>query len=65
MKQVASRHCANWNNGKCIGALPTRIGHTLTYHVDKKLAGKDCIVDKGCTYFEQIVIPGLGEHERT
>lgn len=32
---------------------------TLMFKVSKRLAGKDCIVDKGCDYFDNIVVPGV------
>ena len=57
--QTARRHCANFNVGKCLGVMFTRRTGTLTCQIDAKFANKDCIVEKGCTYFEQIVIPGI------
>ena len=31
----------------------------LRMTIDKKKANKDCIVDEGCDYFDNIVIPGM------
>jgi hypothetical protein len=30
--------------------------------VDKSKADKDCIIEKGCDYFDNIVIPGVNEN---
>ena len=30
----------------------------LYIHVDKDFAGKPCVVDEGCHYFEEIVLKG-------
>jgi hypothetical protein len=59
IRQIARRHCANFNLGICLGAMFKHVDSKLTCSIDSKYAGKDCIVEKGCVYFEQIVIPGL------
>jgi len=30
--------------------------------MDSKKVGKNCIVDEGCDYFDNIVIPGINEN---
>jgi len=58
-KKDAMVHCANWNAGKCLGAMMYRRNDKLRMTIDKKKADKDCIVDEGCDYFDNIVIPGM------
>ena len=58
-KKDAMLHCANWNAGKCLGAMMYRKDDKLRMELDKKKADKDCIVDEGCDYFDNIVIPGM------
>ncbi len=58
-KQDARKHCANWNAGKCLGAMMYRKDDELRFAMDEDKAGKDCIVEKGCDYFDNIVIPGM------
>ncbi len=55
----ARHHCANFWTGKCLGAMFTRMSGSLTCRIDGKFANKDCVVEKGCTYFEQTVVPGI------
>jgi len=31
----------------------------LHYTIDKDMHGKDCFIDKGCDYFDNIVVPGI------
>ena len=59
LESVARKECANYTNGKCLGAMFCRANGKLTFLLDGKFAGKDCIAstDK-CTYFNQIVIKG-------
>jgi len=59
IRQIARQHCANFNLGICLGAMFKRVDDKLTCCIDSKYAGKDCFVEKGCVYFEQIVIPGI------
>jgi hypothetical protein len=61
-KQDARRHCANWNDGKCLGAMMYREDGVLRFVLDKDKVDKDCIVEKGCDYFNNIVIPGMNEN---
>ena len=62
----ARNHCANWNTGKCCGVVfkikqKRKDGYKYPIHqiLDIDLADKDCKIDKGCTYFKNIVLPGL------
>ena len=57
-KQTALRHCANWNAGKCIGAMMKSKAGSIYQIIDKSKAGKECKPD-GCQYFDNIVVPGL------
>tara|TARA_R100000365_G_C2728470_1_gene59208 strand:+ start:539 stop:667 length:129 start_codon:yes stop_codon:yes gene_type:complete len=34
---------------------------TLHFKLSKRLTGKDCAVDKGCDYFDNIVSPGVND----
>jgi len=56
---VARKHCANWDNGNCLGVLLKRSGGLLSCRTSKRLAGKPCCVASGCDYFNLIVIPGV------
>ena len=60
-KQDARRYCANWNAGKCLGAMLRydKKGKAMHMWIDENLAGKDCTVTKGCDYFNHIVTPSL------
>lgn len=58
-KRDAMQHCANWNAGKCLGAMMYRSNGELRVVMDKKKSNKDCIIDDGCDYFDNIVIPGM------
>ena len=57
----ARKHCANWNNGDCLGCLIRRNGNQIILRMSRKIGGKPCSVDKGCEYFETIVVPGIKE----
>ena len=58
-KKDAMVHCANWNAGKCLGAMMYRKDGVLRFVLDKDKADKDCAIEKGCDYFDNIVIPGM------
>ena len=58
-KKDAMEHCANWNASKCLGVMMYRKDGELHMVIDKSKADKDCIVDEGCDYFDNIVIPGM------
>jgi|TARA_R100000656_G_scaffold53527_1_gene42310 hypothetical protein len=36
-----------------------RVDDTLIMRLDEKFAGKPCVVDKGCEYFDEIVTKGI------
>ena len=66
-----SKNCANWNNGKCLGALlkaeynikkGTAIIKTV---VDKTMVDKNCklIENKPCQYWDNFVVPNLNGKE--
>jgi hypothetical protein len=61
-KQDARRYCANWDAGKCLGAMMYRKDGVLRFVLDKDKADKDCAIEKGCDYFDNIVIPGINEN---
>ena len=60
MKQqesLARKECANYNSGKCLGAMFSREQGKLIVKIDKDFAGKDCIANTSkCGYFNQVVI---------
>jgi len=58
-KADARKSCANWDAGKCLGAMMYRKDGRLRMNIDKKMANKDCSVDCGCEYFDSIVVPGM------
>jgi hypothetical protein len=39
--------------------IGTLVNGKLTYHLNSKLSGKNCSVEEGCEYFDNIVIPGI------
>ena len=59
LKLKATHHCANWNSGNCLGAFFYRKNGILYTKVRKKYANKSCQVDEKCSYFENIVVPGI------
>ena len=56
---MARTHCANWDNGKCIGCMIKTKDSSLIFNISSKFANKSCQVDKKCKYFDKIVIPGI------
>jgi len=56
---LARKHCANWDRGNCLGCMLVRVDKTLVMRLDEKFAGKPCVVDKGCEYFDEIVTKGI------
>ena len=60
---IARQHCANWDAGKCIGCIFNRKNEKLFVSLDSKLKGKSCLVEKGCDYFESVVIPGIADED--
>ena len=59
LKLKATHHCANWNNGNCLGAFFYRENGLLRMKIHKKYVNKPCQVDSGCSYFENVVVPGI------
>ena len=59
LKPKAIHYCANWNNGDCIGAFFYRKDNILHTKVRKKYANKPCQVDIECSYFNNVVLPGI------
>ena len=62
-RPMALKHCANWNAGKCVGCVFNRKHNKLFVSLDSKLSGKPCVVEKGCDYFEYVVIPGIADEK--
>ena len=62
---IARGYCANWNAGKCIGCVFTRTEKGLSFRLSKKLSRKKSSVEKGCEYFDNIVIPGIQDKRVT
>ena len=42
-----------------LGCMLVRVDKTLVMRLDEKFAGKPCVVDKGCEYFDEIVTKGI------
>jgi len=62
LKKKATKHCANWDNGKCLGCMFGRDGdNNLFFYMDSDYSGKGCKVNEGCDYFDNIVVPGIKE----
>jgi hypothetical protein len=64
-KHTALKHCANYDKGKCLGAMfsikQTRKGgyiYPIYHYLDGKKSGKDCNPD-GCKYFNNFVVTGI------
>jgi len=64
----AKLHCANWVNGNCLGICFVKTnedleGYDVGHIIDKKYAGKPCVVETGdeCPYFSEIVKKGIPE----
>ncbi len=64
LRNIARHHCANWNVGKCLGCVLKEIDDRVVQVVDSELAGKDCIVEEGCSYFDEFVIPGITDERQ-
>ena len=56
---IARKNCCNWNSGKCLGCMFKSRDGKLMMMIDKKYAGKPCVVDDGCQYFEEVVMNGV------
>tara|TARA_R110000744_G_scaffold7_2_gene33 strand:+ start:1091 stop:1300 length:210 start_codon:yes stop_codon:yes gene_type:complete len=62
-KEDARRHCANWNAGKCLGAIMYRKDGVLKFVLDVDKLDKDCTIEEGCDYFDNIVTPGINKND--
>ena len=56
-KAKASKECANWDRGKCLGAMFTRKKDKLYVGISSKHYNKECFADRGCGYFNHVVTP--------
>tara|TARA_Y100001951_G_C11246151_1_gene243499 strand:+ start:472 stop:684 length:213 start_codon:yes stop_codon:yes gene_type:complete len=56
---VARQNCANWDRGNCLGIMFSRRDGALEFKISKEFENKPCCVNKGCSYFDNIVIPGV------
>ncbi len=61
IKTIAQLNCSNWNTGNCMGCVFSRKNNSLSYYIDSKISGKECIAEDGCDYFESVVIPGIAD----
>jgi len=62
----AQKECSNWNNSKCLGVMikvnqkrKDGYKYLIRQCINVDLAEKSCIADKGCTYFENVILPGV------
>tara|TARA_B100002019_G_C21233251_1_gene581276 strand:- start:1171 stop:1371 length:201 start_codon:yes stop_codon:yes gene_type:complete len=55
----AKDYCCNYSNGNCVGAMMVRVGDSIITRVDGKKAGKPCMVNEGCDYFDNIVTKAI------
>ena len=51
IKTIAQLNCSNWNTGNCMGCVFSRKNNSLSYYIDSKISGKECIAEDGCDYF--------------
>jgi|TARA_R110002020_G_scaffold35259_4_gene106610 hypothetical protein len=56
---IARSYCSNWDAGNCIGCVFNRKNDKLFITLDSKLSGKSCQVERGCDFFDSVVIPGI------
>tara|TARA_R100001530_G_scaffold31852_1_gene25022 strand:+ start:1177 stop:1425 length:249 start_codon:yes stop_codon:yes gene_type:complete len=64
LRNIARIYCANWDVGKCLGCVIAHSDEEFVWKIDSKLAGKDCIVEDGCKYFKEVVIPGIADERQ-
>lgn len=57
--RTASKHCANWNAGNCLGCMMKTEKNVIIFRMSHKLSNKPCIINTGCEYFNNVVLPGL------
>ncbi len=62
--KVAKKTCSNYTrDDKCAGFMfhfNKELGALVTF-VDPAFAGKPCVVEDGCDFFEDIVVQGITE----
>jgi len=57
--RAASHHCANWDAGNCLGCMMKTEKKVIIFKISHKLSNKPCIVNSGCEYFNNVVVPGI------
>ena len=70
--KIAQDECANWDCGKCLGCnivinknyLKKNGWAPIMQGLNPEKVGKDCTVEKGCSYFDEIVKMKVS-HEET
>jgi hypothetical protein len=55
----ARKHCANWNDGDCLGCMMKVADKSIIFRVSGRFAGFPCQVCDKCDYFDRIVVPGI------
>ena len=59
-KSIAKKYCANYGKGTDSGICPgVMINRDGKMWINSDYAGKQCFADKQCSYFDNIVIPGI------
>jgi hypothetical protein len=67
---LVRRTCSNWKaDGTCAGVkfkCPRIPGMTtkIRFELDKELMGKPCKINKDCSFFDAIVVPGLTDKDK-
>tara|TARA_R110002020_G_scaffold11657_7_gene43588 strand:- start:40 stop:261 length:222 start_codon:yes stop_codon:yes gene_type:complete len=60
--KIAKKYCSNYNrDDKCSGWMfhfDKDIGALVTF-IDPEFADEPCVVEKGCEFFEDIVVKGI------
>ena len=59
----AKQYCCNDWSGNCTGAMMKRENGRLYMWIDTDLEGKPCIADKGCDYFNNIVVKSIPDEK--
>ena len=61
LRNIAMKSCANWDAGSCLGCMMKCENGRLIIKIDSNYANVPCSVEKGCDYFNNIVVPGLSD----
>ena len=64
LRRRAQLECANWNTGDCLGCdfnidkeyLKKNNWVPVFQYLDSGKAGKPCVVEEGCKYFDRFVV---------